>query len=120
EIDYEDANGNNVLTAYSGKDGISVSSWLRRAAFALRFYDFNPLVSGNITGSSRILINRDIYSRVRAIAPFLSWDGDAYPALIDSRIQWIVDGYTPTDRYPYAQRAVTDGSGGLTGTFNYV
>ena len=120
EIDYEDASGNNVPTAYTGKDGISVSSWFRRAAFALRFYDFNPLVSGNITGSSRILINRDIYSRVRAIAPFLSWDGDAYPAIVDGRIQWIVDGYTTTDRYPYAQRAITDGTGGLSGTFNYV
>ena len=120
EIDYEDANGNNVPTAYTGQDGISMGSWIRRAAFALRFGDFNPLVSGNITGSSRILINRDIYSRVRAIAPFLSWDGDAYPAIVDGRIQWIVDGYTTTDRYPYAQRAITDGTGGLGGSFNYV
>jgi uncharacterized membrane protein (UPF0182 family) len=120
EIDYQDTSGQNVLTEYTGKDGISVSSWLRRAAFALRFYDFNPLVSGDVTGSSRILINRDIYSRVRSIAPFLSWDGDAYPALVDGRIQWIVDGYTTTDRYPYAQRAITDGTGGLGGTFNYV
>ena len=111
EIDYQDTSGQNVLTEYTGKDGISVSSWFRRAAFALRFYDFNPLVSGDITGSSRILINRDIYSRVRSIAPFLSWDGDAYPALVDGRIQWIVDGYTTTDRYPYGQRAITDGTG---------
>ena len=57
---------------------------------------------------------------MRAIAPFLSWDGDAYPAIVDGRIQWIVDGYTTTDRYPYAQRAITDGTGGLSGTFNYV
>ena len=41
-----------------------MSSFIRRAAFALRFGDFNPLVSGNITPSSKIIINRDIYARV--------------------------------------------------------
>ncbi len=120
EIDYQDRNGNNVPTTYSGNDGIKMSSWIRRAAFALRFSDFNPLVSGNITPSSRILINRDIYARVRAIAPFLSWDSDAYPVVQNGRVQWIVDGYTTTDQYPYAQRAIADSGGGLSGRFNYV
>jgi hypothetical protein len=112
EIDYQDANGNNVSTTYSGKDGIDMSSWIRRAAFALRFGDYNALVSGNITPSSRIIINRDIYARVTAIAPFLVVDG--------GHVKWVIDGYTTTDRYPYAQRAITDGGGGLSGRFNYV
>jgi hypothetical protein len=122
EIDYQDAGGNNIPTTYSGQDGIDMSSFVRKAAFALRFGDFNPLVSGNITPSSKIIINRDIYARVRAIAPFLSWDSDAYP-VIDQQsghTKWIIDGYTTTDKYPYAQRAITDGGGGLSGRFNYV
>ncbi len=61
EIDYQDASGNNVPTTYTGQDGIKMSSFIRKAAFALRFGDFNPLVSGNITPSSKIVINRDIY-----------------------------------------------------------
>ena len=120
EIDYQDASGNNVPTTYSGQDGIKMNSFIRRAAFALRFGDYNALVSGNITPSSRIIINRDIYARVRAIAPFLSWDSDAYPVILNGHTQWVIDGYSTTDRYPYAQRAITDGGGGLSGRFNYV
>ena len=120
EIDYQDAAGNSVPTNYTGSDGINMSSWIRRAAFALRFGDFNPLFSSNITPSSRIIINRDIYSRLNAIAPFLSWDADAYPVVIDGKVKWVVDGYTTTANYPYAQRAITDGGGGLSGRFNYV
>ena len=120
EIDYEDSAGNNVPTTYSGADGIELSSWIKKAAFALRFGDFNPLVSGNVTSSSRILINRDINARLQAIAPFLTWDGDPYPVVINGRVQWIVDGYTTTDKYPYAQRAITENHGNLTGRFNYV
>ena len=120
EIDYEDSAGNNVPTTYNGSDGIELSSWIKKAAFALRFGDFNPLVSGNVTSSSKILINRDINARLQAIAPFLTWDGDPYPVIINGRVQWIVDGYTTTDKYPYAQRAITENHGNLTGRFNYV
>ncbi|MDX6490992.1 MAG: uncharacterized protein QOD43_1237 [Gaiellaceae bacterium] len=120
EIDYEDTSGNTVATTYTGSDGIPLNSWIKRAAFALRFGDFNPLVSGNVSGSSKMLINRDINARLNAIAPFLTFDGDPYPVIVGGRTQWIVDGYTTTDRYPYAQRAITENHGNLTGRFNYV
>ena len=120
EVDFEDIAGNNQVTNYSGADGVKLDSWIKRAAFALRFGDFNPLVSGNVTPSSKVLINRDINARLSAIAPFLTFDGDPYPVMIDGRLQWIVDGYTTTDRYPYAQRAVTDQNSSLHGRFNYV
>jgi len=120
EIDYEDVAGNNVPTTYSGQDGVKLDSFIKKAAFALRFGDFNPIVSGNVTGSSRILINRDINARLSAIAPFLTFDADPYPVIVNGRTQWIVDGYTTTDRYPYAQRAITDNGSSLHGRFNYV
>ncbi|HEV3227623.1 MAG TPA: UPF0182 family protein, partial [Acidimicrobiales bacterium] len=120
EIDYEDSAGNNVPTTYTGADGIPLSSWIKKAAFALRFGDFNPLVSGNVTNSSKILINRDINARLAAIAPFLTFDADPYPVILNGRVQWIVDGYTTTDKYPYAQRAITESQGALQGRFNYV
>ncbi|MEY2424374.1 MAG: uncharacterized protein QOI95_4441 [Acidimicrobiaceae bacterium] len=120
EIDFEDTAGRNETTTYTGADGVKMDSWIKRAAFALRFGDFNPLVSGNVTSSSRILINRDINARLQSIAPFLTFDADPYPAVIDGKVQWIVDGYTTTDRYPYAQRAVTDSGSSLSGRFNYV
>ena len=122
EIDFQKPDGSNSLRNYAGKDGIDIGSIVNKAAFALRFGDFNPLVSGNLTGGSKILINRDIRSRVQAIAPFLSFDRDPYPVVVGGRIEWVVDGYTSTDRYPYAQRAITDGGSGdngLGGQFNY-
>jgi uncharacterized membrane protein (UPF0182 family) len=120
EIDFEDKAGNNQTTTYKGADGVQIDSWIKRAAFALRFGDFNPLVSGNVTSSSKVLINRDINARLSAIAPFLTFDADPYPVIIDGRVQWIVDGYTTTDRYPYAQRAISDANSSLNGRFNYV
>ena len=120
EIDFEDVAGRNATTTYTGADGVKMDSWIKRAAFALRFGDFNPLVSGNVTSSSRILINRDINARLRSIAPFLTFDSDPYPAILDGKVKWIADGYTTTDRYPYAQRAVSDEDSSLSGRFNYV
>ena len=123
EIDYEGDDGEGTVnTPYAGADGIGIGSFVRQAAFALRFGDVNPVVSSNLRDDSRILINRDVRERVQALAPFLSFDGDPYPAVIDGRIVWIVDGYTTTSRYPYAQRALVEesGSDGLSGRFNYI
>ena len=120
EIDYQNKAGENVTTEYHGKDGIDVSSFIKKAAFALRFADFNPLVSGNVTSTSKILINRDINARLDQLAPFMHWDADPYPVVVNGRLQWIIDGYTVTDRFPNAQRAVTENRGSLQGRFNYV
>ena len=121
EIDFEDEDGRQRYDdVYDGEDGVKIDSWIKRAAFALRFGDFNPLVSGNVTSNSRVLINRDINARLKAIAPFLTFDGDPYPVILDGKVQWIVDGYTTTDRYPYAQRAISDEDSALGGRFNYV
>jgi uncharacterized membrane protein (UPF0182 family) len=121
ELEYAQGNGNK-LTSYTGKDGIRVDSPLRRAAFFLRFGDRNTLFTGNIQSNSKILIKRDIRDRVESLAPFLSFDADPYPVIIGGRVQWIIDGYTTTSRYPYAQRADVNGLGSASGLqhgFNY-
>ena len=122
ELSYQD-DDSTEYAAYEGEDGVELDSFVKKAAFALRFGDANPLISDQLTDSSRILYIRDIQERVTALAPFLSFDADPYPVIIDGRIQWIIDAYTTTDRYPYAQRADTnqlaDGSG-LSHRFNYV
>uniref|UniRef100_UPI0013ECEF22 UPF0182 family protein n=1 Tax=Candidatus Protofrankia californiensis TaxID=1839754 RepID=UPI0013ECEF22 len=77
---------------------------LRRALFALRFQEKNILLSSDITDSSRILYVRNPRDRVSKVAPWLTLDGDPYPAVVDGRVTWILDGYTTTDGYPYAER----------------
>jgi uncharacterized protein len=110
-------------TAYSGSGGIELSGLVRQVAFALRLWDYQPALSGQVDGDSRIIINRDIRARVEAAAPFLEFDADPYPVLVDGRIQWVIDGYTVTDDYPFAQAVVPDGleqGTGLNRRLNYV
>ena len=110
-------------TRYDGEDGVSVTSGARRLAFALRFGDLSPLISDFMTDESKIIFNRDVVDRVQALAPFLDADADPYPAVIDGRVTWIVDMYTTTSRYPYAEEAETDqltGGSGLNHDLNYV
>ncbi|MEV7982283.1 UPF0182 family protein [Streptomyces sp. NPDC086519] len=103
EIDYSDDNGEKT-TSYAGKSGVSLSSAINRAAYAVAFNEPQILYSGAIGEGSRILYNRTPKERVEAVAPWLTIDGDAYPAVVKGRIQWIVDAYTTSNGYPYASR----------------
>ncbi len=102
ELDYEE-NGEKT-TSYKEKSGVSLSSAFNRAAYAVAFSEPQILYSGAIGDGSRILYNRTPKDRVEAVAPWLTIDGDAYPAVVGGRIQWIVDAYTTTNGYPYASR----------------
>ena len=101
EVDYQDAEGRTQFTEYDGEDGVNIGSLWNKVAFALRFGDINPLISGNIRSSSKILYQRDVKERVEALAPFLTFDADPYPVLIDGGIQFVVDAYTTSNSYPY-------------------
>ncbi|HUP86205.1 MAG TPA: UPF0182 family protein [Acidimicrobiales bacterium] len=124
EIDYQTPEGKNITSQYKGDGGIALMSRVRRLAFALRFADQNLLVSSQVSDTSRIIFNRDVKARVRAAAPFLAYDSDPYPVVVGGRVIWVLDAYTTTDRYPYAQNAETSGlrSGSdlLGRRFNYV
>ncbi|MFJ5733779.1 UPF0182 family membrane protein [Streptomyces paradoxus] len=103
EIDYSDDNGEKT-TSYKGDSGVSLSNPVNRAAYAVAFGEPQILYSGAIGDGSRVLYNRTPKERVEAVAPWLTIDGDAYPAVVDGRIQWIVDAYTTTNGYPYSSR----------------
>ena len=118
EFNYPQKGADNNFNRYHGTGGVELSSWLRRAAFALRFNDFNVLISGQITPKTKVLYLRDILERVRKAAPFLHYDADPYPVIADGRLVWMVDGYTTSSKYPYSQSF--SGTGGLNGSFNYV
>ena len=123
EIDYVREDGTAVTNRYDGEGGVGIGSIFRRVAFALRFGDVNPVISGFMTPESRVLYVRDIRERVEKLAPFLHYDHDPYPVVVDGRIVWLIDAYTTSDGYPYAQRADINrvsGSSGLNHQFNYV
>ena len=92
-------------------------------AFALRFADLRLFLSGDINSDSRVMIVRDIRERAEKAAPFLRFDADPYPVILDGRVVWVIDAYTTTDRYPYSQAVVPEGlpsGSGLDTRFNYV
>ncbi len=108
---------------YNGAGGVKASSFVRKAALALRFGSWDLFVSGQLTNQSRVIYNRDILTRVKTAAPFLKFDADPYPVVENGRILWVIDGYTTTGNYPYSQSlhpASLPGGSGLDTDFNYV
>ncbi|HHW26287.1 MAG TPA: UPF0182 family protein [Firmicutes bacterium] len=93
----------NEPTFYSGTAGVPLKSFLTRLAFALRFADYQILVSGAITPESRLVMRRNIYDRIQTVAPFFMYDNDPYIVLAEGKLYWIVDGYTVSANYPYSQ-----------------
>lgn len=89
---------------YTGVGGVPVNSFFHRLVFAAHEGNREILFSAAIGEGSKIIYNRDPRQRVEKKAPWLTVDGDAYPAVVDGRIKWIVDAYTTTDDFPYAER----------------
>jgi len=89
---------------YNGAGGVSIGGFINRLAFAAKYGERNILFSSAVTKDSKIVFNRGPRDRVSAVAPWLTTDTTTYPAVIDGRIKWIVDGYTTLDSLPYAQR----------------
>lgn len=122
ELDFPAGEGENdqTYTTFAGEAGPSLDGIIARLAYALKFQSEQILLSDAINAESQILYNRDPRERVQAAAPFLQLDSDSYPAIVDGRVVWIVDGYTTSNNYPYSRAenlstAIADS--GTTGQF---
>ena len=105
EFDYPDdtsANGQKNYT-YTGNGGVPVGSLVNKALFAIKYGEQRILLSNLINADSKILYNRSPRERVAKVAPWLTLDGDPYPAVVDGKITWIIDGYTTSAGYPYSK-----------------
>lgn len=102
EFDYPLGN-DNAQYAYTGVGGVPIGSTLRRLAYAYNLGDWQLLLSTSPGENTRIHYHRLIQERIQQLAPFLSLDSDPYLAVIDGRLQWIIDAYTLSDRYPYSE-----------------
>ncbi|BBU23833.1 UPF0182 family protein [Mycobacterium xenopi] len=102
EYDYE-TNTETKNYTYTGSGGVPIGSWLSRTVFAAKFAERNFLFSNVIGSNSKILFNRDPAQRVEAVAPWLTTDSAVYPAIVNKRLVWIIDGYTTLDNYPYSE-----------------
>ena len=106
ELDYPDdksANGQKNYT-YTGKGGVPMGSLFTRLLFAIKYQEQRILLSNLINSDSKILFNRNPSERVAKVAPWLKLDGNIYPAVVDGKILWIIDGYTTSNGYPYSKK----------------
>ncbi len=99
-----DSDGQNFT--YDGSGGVPMGDFLSRLVFAAHHGERNLLFNQAIGSQSKIIYNQDPRERVEKVAPWLTPDGDPYPAVVDGRIKWIVDAYTTLENYPYAQQTV--------------
>ncbi len=102
EYDYE-TNTETKNYTYTGSGGVKLGNWVARSVFMAKFGERNFLFSNVIGPNSKILFNRDPADRVKAVAPWLTTDSSVYPAIVNKRMVWIVDGYTTLDNYPYSE-----------------
>jgi uncharacterized membrane protein (UPF0182 family) len=103
ELDYpDDASGGQVNTTYSGDGGPGVGNFFAKLMYAIKYGETQILFSSRVTEESQILYYRDPIERVARVAPYLELDSTTYPAVVDGRLVWIVDGYTTTRHFPYS------------------
>jgi len=117
EFDRSDA-GKTLTTRYEGTLGIPLDSFATRALWALKLGSKDLLLSGYLTRDSQLLTNRSITARVARLAPWLELDDRPYPALVEGRIYWILDGFTSSNHFPFS-KAVDGGSASSTDRVNY-
>jgi uncharacterized membrane protein (UPF0182 family) len=118
EFDYPDdasPNGQKNYT-YTGKGGVPMGSLFSRLLFAIHYQEQRILLSNLINSESKIIFNRVPRERVAKVAPWLKIDGDPYPAIVDGRVLWLIDGYTTSAGYPYSR--TVDVSGATTDALN--
>ncbi len=106
ELDYpsggEDSN-QNATTTFEGNGGPVLDNIFKKLIYAIKFQSEQIFLSDAVTEKSQILYDRNPKDRVQEVAPYLTLDSDAYPAIVDGSIVWVIDGYTTGTNYPYSR-----------------
>ena len=102
EFDYP-LGDQNVYADYAGEGGVPIGSLWQQAIFSMQFGSFDILLSQYIKDGSKIMFRRNISERVERLAPFLHFDEDPYLVVADGKMYWMLDAYTTSNFYPYAE-----------------
>jgi uncharacterized membrane protein (UPF0182 family) len=104
ELDQPSEGDEDATSTYDGQAGVDVGGAFGQLLYAWKFGEPNIVLSGRVNGNSKILYDRDPRTRVEKVAPWLTVDADPFPAIVDGKVVWLLDGFTTTDQYPLAQR----------------
>jgi hypothetical protein len=100
----EGPGGQPQTNTYDGEAGVPVGGIFNKLLYAVKFSEPNIVLSSRVNENSKIIYDREPRTRVQKVAPWLTVDGDSYPAVVDGRVVWILDAYTVTDRYPMSEK----------------
>jgi uncharacterized protein len=104
ELDYPDSSPTGQANnTYAGNGGVKIGDFARRVAYSIKYRELKIMLSDTVNSDSRLLDHRTPRERVERVAPWLTLDGNTYPAVIDGKVKWIVDGYTTSANYPYSR-----------------
>jgi len=130
EMDYPGGKGSaqDSYTTFNGNGGPSLGPMVNRVAYAIKFQSEQILLSNGIDSKSQVLYQRNPVTRVKAVAPYLTLDSDPYPAVVNHKLVWILDGYTTSSHFPYSRSenpnsAIADSEqvpGNFSGSVNYI
>jgi len=104
ELDYPNSSTTGQQNnTYTGNGGVKIDNFARKVAYAIKYRELNLLLSDTVNSNSRLLDHRTPRERVERVAPWLTLDGNTYPAVVNNRVKWIIDGYTTSSDYPYSR-----------------
>ena len=116
EFDYP--KGTEVVNnKYDGKDGVKIGNFFKKLLFAIRFGNINILLNTNINNKSQVLFHRNVSDRIKTLFPFMVFENDPYLITSDGNLYWMLDGFTTSEYYPYAQKVKIDDA---SGHINYI
>ena len=108
DIPEESDSGSPQNNTYGGEAGVPVGGLFNKLLYAVKFSEPNIVLSSRVNEDSKIIYERPPRERVEKVAPWLTVDNDSYPAVVDGRVVWILDGYTTTDRFPMSEKRSLD------------
>ena len=104
ELDYPDSSPTGQQNnTYAGNGGVKIGGLAAKVAYAVKYRELKILLSDTVNSESRLLDHRTPRERVERVAPWLTLDGNSYPAVVDGKVQWVIDGYTTSANYPYSR-----------------
>ncbi|MBG6054708.1 uncharacterized membrane protein (UPF0182 family) [Salinibacterium sp. CAN_S4] len=106
ELDYPSGGAEsdaNEQTTFAGDGGPKLDNVFKKLIYAIKFQSEQIFLSDAVTNESQVLYDRNPRDRVQKVAPYLTLDNDSYPAVVDGKIVWVVDGYTTGTNYPYSR-----------------
>ena len=109
EFDYPLSDGQNKVNEYNGNAGLNLN-FIDKFVLAISKGDAKLAFSSNVQSDSKILLNRNILKRVKTVMPYLTYDENPYMVVTtEGKLVWVIDGYTTSNYYPYAQKTTTNG-----------